>query len=287
MSNFKKILKFIWNEFIYGGHLQSLSAMSIIFVSGTLLKIQITWDLLFIVYLVFYVPYLHNRFKEINVDYLTNVKRTRHLRKYLKFVPIIFYFASFVLVINLIYFSNFLALIFGLLLLIFGIFYTTVFKKVTKKICLFKNIYVSIFFALLPFFLAVYYSCPLTNFLVVGVLVFAMFVFLKSFITQMFFDVKDVESDRKEGLCTFPIIMGKEKSIVLLSLFDFIITATMPISFFYLNIFSEFILILILTIPFDFYCYSLVKKKKYFGYILKSGEFFLWLFLIFVGKIIL
>lgn len=46
MSNFRKVLKLILNEFIYGGHIQSFGAASVVFVSGILLKIQITWGIL-------------------------------------------------------------------------------------------------------------------------------------------------------------------------------------------------------------------------------------------------
>ncbi|MCK4592350.1 UbiA family prenyltransferase [Candidatus Parcubacteria bacterium] len=288
MSNFRKALKLILNEFIYGGHIQSFGAASVVFVSGILLKIQITWDILFIMYLLFYTPYLYNRFKEIKIDYLTNPQRTKYLKTYIYQAPLIIYFASFTLIGSLIYFSNFKALIFGLLLLIFGIFYTVFFKKVTKKIYVFKNIYVSIFFALLPFFLVVYYSFPLTSYLMLNILLLSLFIFLKAFLTQIFLDIKDIKSDKKERLRTFPVIMGKEKTFMFLSIFNFIVTITVPIVLsLYLNIFPKSILMLIFTVPFSFYCYNLAKRKNYFGYIFQSGEFLLWLFLIFIGKIIL
>ncbi len=37
----EKILKFIWNEFIYGGHLFSLGGAAIILVSDLLFKIKV------------------------------------------------------------------------------------------------------------------------------------------------------------------------------------------------------------------------------------------------------
>ena len=48
MSNVKtieKVLKLIWQEFIYGGHLQSLGTIAIILVPVILLNIKITWDI--------------------------------------------------------------------------------------------------------------------------------------------------------------------------------------------------------------------------------------------------
>lgn len=288
MIKVKKFLKLIWNEFIYGGHLQSLGAASIVFVSGILLRIQITWDVLFVTYLLFYAPYLYNRFKEINIDYLTNPERTQHLRKYLKFMPMIFYLVIFTLVISLIYFSSFWALIFGLLLLIFGILYTVVFKKVTKKICFLKDIYVSMFFASLVFLPIIYYSYSLKTALIISSLVLGLFIFFKAFMSQIFLDIKDIKSDRKQGLRTLPIIVGEEKTFKILSLFNLLIILIIPALFsLYFDIFPKSILMLLLIIPFNLYCFSLARQRRYFSYLLAGGEFFFWSILILIGEIIL
>ena len=288
MFKIKKLSKLIFDELIYGGHLQSLGTASIVFTSALLLKVEITWDVLVVSYLLFYSIYLYNHSKEINADDLTNPERTQHLKKYLKWTPIIFYFVIFVLVGSLIYFTNFLALIFALSLLIFGLLYTLTFKKITKKIALLKNIYVSIFFASLPFFLILYYFYPLTNFLIISILLLAIFIFFKAFLMQIFLDIKDIETDKKQGLLTLPIILGKEKTLTILYILNSLITITVLIVFsLYLGIFQKSILMLIFTVPFCFYCYNLAKKQKYFGYILQSGEFLLWSFLIFIGDKIL
>ena len=74
----KKILNSIWNEFVYGGHLLSLGAVSIVYTASILLDIRITWDFLLVVYLGTESVYLYNRFKEYKVDFLTNPERTEH-----------------------------------------------------------------------------------------------------------------------------------------------------------------------------------------------------------------
>ena len=284
----KKILKTAWNEFIYGGHLQSLGAASIVFVSGILLKIQITWDVLFIAYLISYPLYLYNRFKEIEIDYLTNPERTKHLKGYFHLIPAIFYFVIFILIGSLIYFSNFLALIFGLLLLSFGLLYTTIFKKFTKKIALFKNLYVAASFSLLVFFPVVYYFHPLTTTLIISIIIFMLFVYFKAFVMQIFLDIKDIESDQKEGLLTLPSILGKEKTLTILKILIILATAPILLIFsLYFNVFPKSVLMLLLTIPFNFYCFSQARDKKYFGYTLAAGEFILWSILILIGEIIL
>ena len=284
MHKIKKFLRFVFNEFIYGGHLQSLGAVSIVFVSGILLKIQITWDILLVTYLLFYPLFIYNRFKEINIDYLTNPGRTQYLRNHLKATQIIFYFVIFILVISLIYFSNFLALIFSLFVLVFGILYTLAFKKITKKICCFKDLYIAAVFALLPFFLLVYYSYSLLS---INVLLLSLFIFLESFLMPAFLDIKDIESDKKEKLRTLPVMLGKEKTIVFLSIFNLIGTITIIAFIFYSSTLPRSILMLLFTVPFDFCCYILVKRQRHFGYVLQGGKFILWPFLILLGKIIL
>lgn len=284
----RKIFRVIWKEFIYGGHFQSLGAASIVFISALLLNIKVTWDSLFIAYLIFYPLYLYNHFKEIEKDYSTNPQRTKYFRAYIKLIPIIFYFTIFILLGSLIYYGNLWVITFGLLLLLFGLLYSLIFKKLTKKIAFFKNLYVSAFFAALVFFSVVYYSPILTTPLIVGILIFTVFVYLKAFIMQIFLDIKDIESDKREGLRTFPIIFGKEKTLNILKISSVLITLIIPIILsVYLNIFPILILILFLTIPFNFYCFSLAKRQKYLGYILESGEFLLWSILILVGKVIL
>ena len=284
----KRILKIVWQEFIYGGHLQSLGAVSIVFVSGILLKINITWDCFFITYLIFYPLYLYNRFKEIEIDYLTNPQRTEYLKTYISQSSLVLPLIILILIGSLIYFSNFWTLIFALLLVFFGLLYSVIFKKLTKKIALFKNFYVAVFFTLLVFFPVIYYSYPLTSTLIFGLLIFMAFVCFKAFMMQILLDLKDVASDKKEKLLTLPVIFGEKKTFNVLKIISILTTIPILLIFsLYFNIFPKSILMLLLTIPFNFYCFKLAREQKYFGYILASGEFLSWSILILIGEIIL
>jgi 4-hydroxybenzoate polyprenyltransferase len=286
--NIKKILKFVWNEFIFGGHLPSLGSAAIVLFSGILLNIKITWDCLLISYLIFYLIYLYNRFKEIDIDYLTNPQRTSHLKTYFSKISKFFYVIIFIIIASLIYFSNIWALMFGLFLLLFGWLYTVVFKKITQKIIIFKNLFVSAVFALLVFFPIIYYSHSLTISLLSIALLIVVFVYFKAFMMQIFFDVKDAESDKKQGLLTFPVIFGKEKILNVLGIISLLSTAPIPIIFsLYFNVFPTSTLMLLLTIPFNLYCFSRAKNQKYSSYILESSEFIFWPILIIIGKIII
>ncbi len=280
-------MKLIWNEFIYGGHFQSLGAASIVFASAILLNIKVTWNCLFVAYLIFYPLYLYNRFKEIEIDYLTNPRRTEYLKTYIDRTPIIL-FLVIILIGSLIYFSNLLALILSLFLVFFGLLYSVIFKKFTRKIALFKNFYVSAFFASLVFFPVIYYSYPLTRVLIVSTSIFTLFVYLKAFMMQILLDLKDLESDKKEGLLTFPVIFGREKTFNALKIISILFTLPIPIiSSLYFDIFPKSILMLLLTIPFNFYCFEKAREQNYFGYILSSGEFILWSILILIGEAII
>jgi len=279
-----RVLKVIWKEFIYGGHFQSLGAASIVFVSGIILNFRVTWHGLVITYLIFYSLYLYNRYKEVNKDLLTNPERTLHFKSYLKWVPIIFYLVIFVVVSALVYLGNIKSLIFGLLLLIFGLLYTIIFKNFTKKIAFFKNFYVAFFFAVLVFFAIIYHSQTLTF----AALLFFLLVYFKALMMQIFLDVKDIETDKKNILITLPVVFGKKKILNILKKISLITTIIIPILFSVVwPIFPKSVLFLLFTIPFNFYCFKKAKRGKYSGYILESGEFLFWLILILVGEILL
>ena len=283
----KKILEFTFREFIYGGHLQSLGAVSIVFISALMLNIAITWEVLFFTYLTFYPVYVYNRFKEIDVDELTNPERVRHFKSYIQQIPKILYLSILLLVVSLIYFANFVFSVFSILLLFLGFLYTPTLKNATRKVIGFKNFYVAAFFSAVALFPIVYYSYPLTSLLVTSTTIFMIFVYFKALLMQILLDHKDVKSDKNHGLITIPLLLGERRTLKFLKVFSVLGTLPIPIFFSVLvSIFPKSILLLLLTIPFNFYCFYLVNKQKYIGYTLGSGEFLLWLILIHVGGII-
>ncbi len=287
MAKIKNFLDFCWKEFIHGGHLQCLGIVSIVFISASISQIKITWDILFLVYLIFYPIYVYNHLKEIDIDESTNPERVKHLRSCIWQTYKFFYFSIFLLVVMLVYFSNFVFSIFALLLLFFGLLYTIIFKSITNKIFALKNFYVSAFFSIIALSPLLYYSYPLNFTLIFPIIIFMIFVYFKALFMQVLLDIKDIESDQKIGLLTIPSILGKEKTFTFLKLFSVLLTAPILIFSFFFNIFPESILLLLLTIPFNFYCLNLIKHQKSSGYILGSGEFFLWLILFIFGEIII
>jgi hypothetical protein len=161
MKKIKKLFESIWNEFVYGGHLLSLGAVSIVYTAAILLGIKITWDFLVIVYLGIYTPYLYNRYKEFNKDFLTNPERTKHIGRYVKYIPLMISFFTLIIIGIFLYFNKIPALLFAIFLLFLSFSYSILFKGLSKKIVGFKNFYISLSWALLAVLLAIYYSFSL------------------------------------------------------------------------------------------------------------------------------
>ncbi len=256
-------------EILHGGHLQCLGTASIVFISLILFNLKITWHILVEVYLIFYSIYLFDRYKGIEKDQLTNPKRTQYFRKHRKKNLILFFISILVSFTITCLFYNFYGFIFNVFLLIFGLLYPVLFKNITKKVPLFKNIYVSLFFASLVITPFIAYNQKIQK----GALILMLFVFLKSMLMQMFLDIKDIESDKKENLKTLGVIIGKEKTLK------------------FLSIFSVFVTLIALALPFPgqiliftlFLDLFFLKKESYIYF---ACHFIYWVLLLFIAKII-
>jgi hypothetical protein len=64
IEKIKKILKTIWNELVYGGHLIALGGVCIIATSAIALNIRLTWQPIVVVYLIIIVGLLYNRYEK-------------------------------------------------------------------------------------------------------------------------------------------------------------------------------------------------------------------------------
>lgn len=283
----KKFLTFIWDEFIYGGHLQCLGVVGIVYISGFLLEIPISWEVLLSIYLIFYPTYINDRFQWMKLDSLTNPERVKHFKNYLLLIPKLILFSILFLIILLVYIGNFKFSIFALLLLIFGLLYPIYFKNLTKKVIAFKNFYVAIFFAAIAVAPVIYYSYPISTSLIFSLIILMFLIFLKTVLMQVLLDCKDIETDKYLKLLTIPILIGKEKTLSLLKILSPTITfLILFIAVFLLQAFPIQMLILLFTIPFNLYSYKLTQKGNYFGYVLESGEFLFWFILVFFVNLI-
>ena len=279
------IRNFIFNEFIHGGHLCSLGVSAVVLSVMLLLGIMIRWEFLVIVYLLVLCVYSYDHYKELKVDALNNSYRTNHLRKYCKLFPFILTLYGTVVLVLLFYFGDIESLIFGGTLLLTGILYTKKFKKLTKKIIGFKNYYTSFSISSIIFFTTIYYNSHIMS---MAVLILFIFLFLRLIINTSFCDIKDVNADKKDHLLTLPIVFGRERFLVLLHILNLFSVVPLIIGV-YMKLLPSFSLLLLTSIFYSsYYLYKGRKRTTDIQSIsstLVDGEFILWPFLLFIGKI--
>ena len=270
-----KLLKSIGNEFIYGGHLIALGAVGIGLTLIILIEKQVLLSPLIIIYFLSFVSILHNRYKEKEIDWLTNPERTKFLEKYFQNIPLVILLIS-AIILSILVAENALApLIFLIVLAIIILLYTKYLKHLTSEFCALKNIVFSLIVSLLLVFISIYYSYNFFNPLFI--LIFT-FCFLRMLVNTIFLDIKDMESDQKNKLKTLPIVFGPSKTIFLLKILT-LISGILLITGVIIKLIPRYSLILLFVIPYSFYYFKKSEKAKYFNlvnYVLADAEFVLW-----------
>lgn len=241
-----------------------------------------TLDFLVLVYLIFQLVYVNDRYKGLGKDTATNAHRTKHINTYAKQIPIVLLIAFFLIIIINLIFSNISSLSFSFFIILSGFLYPIYFKDLTKKIYMFKNIYVSLVFVLIVLFPPIYYVDQLTN---INLLYFFLiFVFLESLFNQIVLDTKDIKLDKKQGLLTLPVLIGMTRTILILwifSLLSVLLYIYLATSFgfhavvFYL-IFTSLLINLIVAFK--------IKNASKISYIMAASKFFFWFFIVFILK---
>ena len=282
------IVKIVFNEFVYGGHLLSLGG-SLGFVGSIMiiLDLPFAWEPILITYLIPQIIYTYNHFKELKSDINTNPERAKYLEKKVAYFPLIVFSYIIILFATALFFTNWQILLYITLLTIGGILYTTCFKKLTSKIICFKNTYIALSWALTVFIPLLYYSLSFNVFF----LLFFLFVFFRAILNTIFFDIKDIEEDQLKKLKTLPVIIGKRRTLKVLNIIN--LFSFVPII---IGILIEgvpfFVIILVV-----FYFYSLYylveaqrvssKKIRSFSYIMVDGEYYFWPLLLLITKSII
>jgi len=281
----KKIFRAILLELIFGGHVQGLVGAAIFLTIIILLNKNISLELPLIGYLLTFFNYRLNYYKGIKEDTLTNLKRAEYLKNNIKYSRLLLLF-SFILIFWLIfYYTEIKVAVIAIFLLIIGACYTFWFKNWTQKITGFKNLYISISIALFTVIVGAYYS--LFNW---GLLFIAIFIFLRMFLNTIFFDIKDVASDEKEGLKTFPVAFGKAKTLYFLHILNLLSFLPVVIGV-YLDFIPSIALILLIFFFYDLYYLKLINNPdintQNFAYVIADAEFLLWPIVLFITKAIL
>lgn len=278
-----KILQKIWDEFVYGGHLVAVGDISAIYAFSLILGIKITWTFLLVIYLgVMSINYF-NRYEEFDQDILTNPERSENLRRYKKILPLVVVFSFLVMAVVVLLTASINALFFMIILFLIGIFYTVFLKRLTREITGFKNFMTTLPYALLVVFLFIYYDASFTT----GGILILLFYFMRMFLNTALFDIRDVASDKKAGLKTFAIVLGKEKTLSFLALLN--VLSAVPIVYgVYTGVLPLFSVAVFFTILYAFYYLKQVKSsdinKSFLYNVVIDSEFFFWLPYILIGK---
>lgn len=281
------IIHILQNEFIYGGYLTSLGCPAFVLSVSILLNTSIDWPVLAIAYLTPLIVYSYNYYGELEKDLVTNPERAAYLRKKVSIYPFILGTYIILLGILLFKFSNPVMIIFVFILVLCGIFYTLLFKDLTKEIPGFKGVYIASVWALAgAFFFNFHYMLSWGLF---SVLMF-LFIFLRGIINVTFFDIKDIVSDKANGLKTLPVILGKDRTLIFLHVLNVLAFIPLVVGI-YIGIIPLFALSLVVFYFYDMYYLkkaNAVNKKglRMISYTLADAEFILWPILLIIGRAI-
>lgn len=279
-----RTLAAVFDEFVYGGHLLSIGASAIVLTVLILIDKPVSLPLMLIAYLVTQIVYMADHRKDLDDGAIDNRERSKHLRKIEKIYSqlIIGYIA--LLTILLVFFSNINTVIFVSFLGLLGCFYP---KNITKNIVGFKNFYVASLWAIssvvLPY---VYFSVNIDT---LFYYVFS-FVLLRWLINTTFFDLKDINGDKKEGLKTFPVTIGARNTLLLLSVYNIISGIILIYALQNKAIaFSACLLLFLMFYSFYYIIFALKAKPeaiRKISYIMVDGEYVLWPGLLFIGSLV-
>lgn len=277
----KNILNIFWNEFVFGSHLVALGDIIALYVFAVILNIQVTISFFIVVYLSILAINFLNRYEDIDQDMTSNPERSKSVNKYLKFTPYIMVILTVVPVGITTYYAPISAIIFMLFLFGLGILYSVLLKDVTKRALGFKDIMTALPYALLVIFMSLYYNTPITA----ATILITVFYFIRMFINTTFFDIKDIKADKKEGLRTFPVVFGKDKTKLFLILLNLISIIPIIIGV-YLNVLPVYSIALLATV---IYAFLYLNKRKLFTNqttlynVVVDGEFIFWLPYVLIG----
>ncbi|MEI7917830.1 MAG: UbiA family prenyltransferase [Candidatus Saccharibacteria bacterium] len=278
-NDFSRMLTRIWNEFVYGGHFHSIGVACLVLSSSIVIGSPAPFSLFVIIYAGVQSGYLYNRYIEYEIDMETNPDRTKHIGRYLNNIPTIIVTLTALIIFLFIRYGNVLSLLYGLILFIVGLAYSLFIKKITQKIIGLKNYFVALSFSSLLLLYAIYTN----HILSVSLWIMLIVILIRVFSNTIFFDLKDIKSDMKEGLKTIPVLLGKKKSYIMLyvlnvlSLLPIIIGIICNI----IPIYSSSLLLLALYVV---YYLNLARKSNNniaeISYIYADGEYIVWLLLV-------
>ncbi|WP_421909881.1 UbiA family prenyltransferase [Methanolacinia petrolearia] len=207
---------------IYSSLYLSFAGGAMVFLLCSLQDLAFSPVAALIMILVTYGVYNLNRKTDEAEDMMNHYERYHFTKKHGSFLyrsSILSYITA--AGIGMIYGTE--ALFMTLLPLIAGILYIIpIFPKSIgfsriKEVPVLKSLIVALAWAIPPAFLPVYLSSTLPGF---STYIVALFFFILVFTSKVVFDIRDVKGDIASGVRTIPAMLGKERTVVLLSVLN-------------------------------------------------------------------
>ena len=266
----KLFSSFFTHHLKHAGHLQALGAACIVFSAAILLQFPIELALVLLPYGLFLPIYLNDRYYDFKTSPEDDRERSEHIRHYDKSIPLVVVIVAAVTLGILMWLSNYVLIVFSVLVYILGLLYPSFFKSLTLQVPLFKNIYVAAVFAALVFIPSMYFAAVRFDEIT---LLFAGFVSLEALIMQMHLDLKDRTSDGKRGLKTLPNIIGYRSAVSLIA-----VLIVVSVLFALLTPLPMFVQTLAVTSALiNGIALWLVDRGDDRGYVLMAAKFIFWI----------
>lgn len=279
------IVKNILKELIYGGHLVSLSSSAIV-SSIILITQQSLLSGLSIIFLIYFASQIVYNFDYLKIDKEDNQHRTEHLSKTRR-IRILIFIAHIIGFLTCALYTTIYTTLWATVIVCSGVLYTTQLKKFTKKIIGFKNLYVSFFWSTLV--LLVFFHYPYFRLDVLFTL--STIIFLRILVNNIFFDIKDIQSDSKAKLKTIPVLLGLDSTIKVLHFFN-LLSVILIIGGYRLNILPSITLSLAFFALYTFFYLKSARnasddKIRNLSYLIVDGEYLLWPVALNIGKLLI
>lgn len=225
----------------------AINCLLLVYFSFLLYSISIDLNLLLSSYLLTFTVYSLDKLSSIKEDSICMKERAGFIERHKKILTYVTV-ASYIIAIYL-SFSNSLALFAVLFPQVIGIIYSIKISDFRlKDITGVKNIVVALSWAVVGTFL------PLENNrrnLIQILLIFYLF-FTKLFINTVLFDVRDIEGDGANGVITIPVLLGIEKTRILLLILNSTLISWLVFSYLQ-GFFQKYLLIIIFAISYGYW----------------------------------
>ncbi|MFA5926906.1 MAG: hypothetical protein WCT32_01005 [Patescibacteria group bacterium] len=256
----------------------ALGAMAEIYAVSFLLSGPLEWDFLFIMFLIPTAVYLFNYFEEPRRWEAKDVYEST-LHKHIIFTLFILCFTVGTLWFVGVH-GNSIGLSIAILIMVWGLLYTVLFKGLTHYILGFKDFYVAVGWNLIIPFYVFYYSLPFNY----AVIIIMVLVFIRDLMNTSYYDLKDMDEDKEKGLKTFATVLGGDRLFLVLQLLNglgaFIIIVAVLLRF--MPLASVLILVPILASSCELFW---SRANKSYSSLLIDLEYFIWALVFFIYQI--